>query len=305
MILRRAAAWLATPMRRWQRDQFWRRHVARAARLGLSAPLLVLSFDCDTDEDAIACRALLPWLADLGIRCTLAVPGQQLLRNRKHYETLAAAGAEFMNHGAAPHTRWQDDQYVSDTFYDQMSEQAVAEDMRQGQELTTQVTGRPPRGFRAPHFGTFQRPKQLRLVHRLAASLGCDHCSTTTPATAAIAGMAYIEEGVVELPVLGSYRHPLTILDSWTHLTDRRRYALDDRYRVLAEETMQHAARTKMPMLLNWYVDPVHVAGQPAFLEAMTTASRLGLESLTMSQAADRLRSPLETLDGEARPCAA
>ena len=58
------------------------------------------------------------------------------------------------------------------TFYDQMSAAEVEADIRRGHETVTKVMGEAPRGFRAPHFGSFQSPNQLALIYRVVRDLG-------------------------------------------------------------------------------------------------------------------------------------
>lgn len=202
-------------------------YVAEARKLGLGGrPHLFLSLDCDTDLDATAANEVQDFLESLGIKATYAVPGAQLLKSPEPYQRLAERGAEFMNHGGLPHAEWSVNQWVGITFYDSMSPEAVESDIRRGHEIVTEVIGRPPMGFRAPHFGCYQKPEQIDLLHRTAASLGYHYCSTTIPSFGLKFGPAYETHGLLEIPCFGSARYPETILDSWTYLVDRKRYAL-------------------------------------------------------------------------------
>ncbi|WP_337996690.1 polysaccharide deacetylase family protein [Oleispirillum naphthae] len=251
---------------------------ARAARAaGIDRLHLFLSFDCDTRWDADAVEELHRMLSARGIGATYAVPGAELQRAADTYARLARAGAEFINHGALPHAEWQDDRWAGITFYDAMSEDAVIADIRKGDGIVRAVTGAAPLGFRAPHFGCFQKPAQVDLMHRTAAELGYGYCSTTIPSVGLARGPAYLAHGLVEFPCFGSVRCPETILDSWTYLTDRVRYALGEEYHTLFAETVETMLERNLPGVLTWYADPCHVLDQAPFLKAidLVTARRI------------------------------
>lgn len=258
----------------------------KARETGLDRLYLFLSFDCDTDLDIAASTELHAFLANLGIKMTMAVPGTQLRNGAGVYRALAANGVEFINHGFLPHTAWHVDRYVSATFYHEMDQAAVAEDIRQGHQAVMEVIGRAPAGFRAPHFGHFQEPEHLELVYSLARQLGYRYCSTTSPTAAYAHGPVYDVGGLVELPTSGSVRAPTTILDSWTYLTDRRDYALSEDYADLMIETVDTLIEQGIPGILSWYGDPAHVIGQAPFERAMQHLSARRLVSLTGTEAA-------------------
>ena len=252
--------------------------LARVARL--DRLYLVLSFDCDTDEDIPAAEIFSGELARRGIRATFAVPGIQLRRGAATYRRLAEEGAEFMNHGALPHAEWRDTRYYSITFYSEMTREAVVEDMHAGHRIVEDVTGRTPMGFRALHFGCFQAPEQLELLYDTARGLGYRYCSTTIPDCALTRGPFYDAGGLWEVPLFGSFRYPPTLLDSWTYLSSYERYALKDEYYELFEETVRRLTEERIPGLLSLYVDPAHVVGQAPFLRALDVIRDRGVPSL-------------------------
>lgn len=261
-------------------------YACHAVSLGIDRPLLFLSFDCDTDLDPPATVEVMKLLDRLGIKATFAVPGVQLERGAEIYHEVARRGCEFMNHGHLPHAEWRDDRYVGITFYEDMPLSAVEADIVKGHETVTRLIGRAPEGFRAPHFGHFQKPHELALVHRLAHQLGYRYCSTTLPEYALTRGPAPFVHQVVELPAFGSVRAPTSILDSWTHLSDRKSYALAPIYAELVIETVDRLLAAKMPALLTWYADPAHVAGQAPFERAMKHIASRGIQSLSGSETA-------------------
>ena len=253
--------------------------LARAA--GIDRLFLFLSFDCDTDEDIAAAAELDPWLRRLGVRTTYAVPGRQLEKGEATWRRLAEAGAIFMNHGGFPHAEWRGDRYHSITFYEQMAQDDVVTDIEEGDRCVRKVIGAAPRGFRAPHFGMYQRPDQLGLVHATARRLGYAYCSTTVPSYALKYGPVVQLDGLVEIPCFGSWSAPETILDSWTYLADRRDYRLKDEYYELFAETVERMLAQQVPGVLVYYADPSHVLGQPPFRRAIELAVARGVPSVT------------------------
>lgn len=264
---------------------------ARSRALGFDELVLFLSFDCDTDLDAEAAVALDAELRRRGIAGSWAVPGTQLRRAPAAYREIAARDACFLNHGSRPHAEWRDDRYHPATFYERMSEAEVVADIEQGHRDVCEVLGRAPSGFRAPHFGSFQAPEQLALVHRTARRLGYAWCSTTVPDLALAEGPLVVRDGVWEIPLLGSWREPRNILDSWSRLSDRRHYALSDEFYDLFEETVQRMRAAGLAGVLSWYVDPAHVAGQRPFARALELVERLRLPSLDGDGLVARVRA--------------
>lgn len=258
----------------------------RAKAAGIDRLMLFLSFDCDTDPDIDGAPRLDHWLRGLGVRASYAVPGAQLVKGATTWRRLAAQGAAFMNHGALPHAEWQGDQYRSITFYDQMPRDAVVADIEEGHRIGVEILGRAPEGFRAPHFGCFQRPDQLDLVHATAKRLGYAYCSTTIPSYGLGQGPRVRVGEMVELPCFGSWRYPETILDSWTYLADRRVYRLTDTYAELFVETVDRMLDADIPGVLTFYADPSHVLDQAPFTRAIEHAVRRGVPSVTGTELA-------------------
>lgn len=252
-----------------------------ARRAGIDRLYLFLSFDCDTDLDAGAVGEVHRFLTSKGIKATYAVPGAQLERAPDIYRNLADQGAEFMNHGGLPHAEWREDRWVGITFYNTMADEDVIADIHRGHNIVTTVTGRPPLGFRAPHFGCYQQPEQRDIMHKTAAFLGYKYCSTTLPSMGLANGPAYLTHGLIEFPCFGSTRYPETILDSWTYLTDRVNYSLGGEYEVLFAETVTTMLDQHIPGVLTWYADPCHILDQAPFIRAIELISKRGVPSVS------------------------
>jgi peptidoglycan/xylan/chitin deacetylase (PgdA/CDA1 family) len=234
-------------------------------RAGVDRVTLLLTFDCDTNEDIAAAAELDASLRRRGINAGYAVPGVQLQAGADVWRRIADNGAEFLNHGFRAHAAWQGDRYHPVTFYNEMTEDEVVADIHAAHDAVRDVIGSAPDGFRAPHFGTFHAPEQLALLYRTLKPLGYSYSSGTIPALALARGPLVASDGFVEIPTMGSYRYPTTLLDSWTYLTDRVHYVLSDEYSDLFAETVERMTADHIPGLLTYYADPAHVIGQRAF----------------------------------------
>jgi len=265
--------------------------IAGGRAAGLQRPTLFLSFDCDTNLDFDAALEVKRFLDALGIKATWAVPGVQIEKGARTYQAIAASGDEFMNHGYLPHTAWEGDRYVSVTWYHEMAPEAVSTDIANGDAAIRRVLAAAPTGFRAPHFGLFSEPSQLDLVWGTARKLGYTYCSTTLPAYGLEHGSTVDVAGLIELPTFGSTAAPTCVLDSWTYLTDRRQYALGEQYAELMCETVDRIVAAEAPVLLTWYADPSHVAGQAPFERAMRHLVAAGVGSVYGRDAARLARA--------------
>lgn len=257
---------------------------------GVNELFLFLTFDCDTDEDIEAAHQVNEGLQARGIKAGYAVPGAQLLKGPSEWKQLAQTGVEFLNHGFAPHAEKRDGRYWSTTFYHEWQPEEVVADITKGHHTVCDVTGQSPRGFRAPHFGSFQEPEQLDLIYKTVKPLGYTYASTTIPALALSRGPVVDMGGITELPTMGSYRYPPTILDSWTYLTDRTNYALGEQYHELFAETVDQMVERNLPGILTYYADPSHVAGQAPFKKAMDKIAALNIPTLHGQEAVQKFR---------------
>jgi peptidoglycan/xylan/chitin deacetylase (PgdA/CDA1 family) len=265
-------------------DQALRRYARLARRQGIPTLLLALSFDCDTPEDAAAAESLDPILRGKGIKTTYAVPGEMLLLGRKVYRRIADYGAHFINHGSLPHAQWHESRYRGITFYDKMTTEEVVRDIKEGHRIVEEVIGKPPQGFRAPHFGSYQRPEQLAVIYRTARALGYSFCTTTLPNLALNSGPAIlVDGGLYEFPLSGSLQSPLTIFDSWNYLADYEKLILKEEYFDLFVNTVNYFLTNRLGGVLNLYVDPSHVVDASPFHEAIDYVVSKNITSLHYS----------------------
>jgi hypothetical protein len=253
------------------RTALFNQYCRQALAAGIDRLYYVLSFDCDAPEDIEAAMSLHQKLLRIGVHCAYAVPGELLERGAEVYREIAESGAEFLNHGYRQHVSWDAGQncYSSLYFYDRLSYTEILEDIRLGDLAIRHILGRRARGFRTPHFGTFQRPSQLRLLHSILRRLGYQFSSSTTPYLGFRSGPVFSRFGLPEFPLSGMFTYPLRILDSWGCCEAPQRNMTMQNY--LEESRRMTVALTSAGQagIANFYVDPRHVEKEPLFIEAV------------------------------------
>jgi len=252
------------------------RAAARAA--GLDRPVFILSFDCDTEKDIAVGRDVFQRLQDRGITPVYAVPGALLEHGSDFYRLLAEAGCEFLNHGQAEHCRLTPEgRYESTFFYDKLPRDAVRADIIAGHETLKRILGITARGFRTPHFGSFQAPQELAFLHRILRELGYRFSTSTGPLWGLRHGILRNVGDIVEIPLTGCREWPATILDSWSfrfaggRLTERDYLRQIAGFKCLMDEGE--------PIFVNLYADPSQVYDWPEFFEGIGGLSRYCLPS--------------------------
>jgi hypothetical protein len=248
----------------------WQRYTANARKSAIKPVRLVLSFDCDTKEDIRVAWDVHSRLMDMGVRPAYAVPGALLQEGAETYRRIAETGAEFMNHGGVSHTYFDDQagHYKSCFFYDELEPARVAQDVIEGDQIVKDVLGISPLGFRTPHFGTYQRPDQLRFLHDTLKQLGYRFSSSTTPYWAIRKGPIFNDFGIAELPVTGVPSRPLNILDTWAYFEAPNRMFEPADYK---REAYALAGRFEAAEcgLLNIYADPSHIHNNEMFFDSV------------------------------------
>lgn len=273
---------------RWGRTfprPVWSRYSGMARKQGFDRLYLLLSFDCDTPEDAEAAAVLDEKLKLLGIKRSYAVPGTMLEANPQVYRAIFSHGAEFLNHGYLPHTQLQDGVYRSSTFYAKMDPAEVAKDVENGHQAVLQIIGKKPAGFRAPHFGRVPLSMQRDLIRPKLKELGEFYSTQTMPIESVKHGPILWDRQWPEFPMTGQSLAPYSLLDSYSFLQSPAVRKVTPQYGVILRQTIQNFMDWNIHGLLNIYVDPSHVADDSGFMEAMKRINSLGIRSLTYTQA--------------------
>ncbi|MGE0254607.1 MAG: polysaccharide deacetylase family protein [Alphaproteobacteria bacterium] len=257
-------AWLAVRLR----PGTYRARMTRLARrCGLTRPVFVVSFDCDTDEDTAVLPSLHRKLRAAGLSPTYAACGEVIAAAPSVYRNLALDGADLLNHGFRRHAIRdpRTGRVTSNFFYDGRAPEVWREDIRLGHQALTALVGRPPRGFRTPHFGTFEAPQELDALWHTLAQMGYTYSSSTRPLAGWRFGPAFQRHGIMELPATGCIDNPVQIVDSWglvraTGTSVPLTTALESYRRIMSRGC---------PMLLNIYLDPADIANDDGVLSAL------------------------------------
>ncbi len=253
-----------------------------ARQQGLKRSYFILSLDCDTDLDLEVIAQVHDGLKKVGIMPVYAVPGEQLEAGAEAYRSIAASGAEFINHGYYRHCYYDSESriYRSTFFYDQMDREKVEDDIQRGHNAHLSILGKAPRGFRTPHFGSFQGPGNLRFLHGTLQNMGYLYSSSTLPLYGFRWGpVRQVKDSFYEIPVSGSFDNPGYVLDSWGfRYAPGRRYSEKD-YLIQFEKMASLFQKPGALGLMNCYADPSQVYDWPDFFECMKLVAPIAVNS--------------------------
>jgi len=211
----------------------------------------------------------------LGIMPSYAVPGALLAEGAAVYRSIAASGAEFLNHGNRRHTYFDEgeNRYRSCFFYDEQGLDVVEADIVGGDRAVRDILGCIPRGFRTPHFGSFQTTRNLSFLHAVLKRLGYLYSSSTSPFFSLRYGPIFKRFGLAEIPLSGGSSRALTIIDTWNCFADPARRLDAEDYR--AETVGLARSLAGKAGILNYYADPSHILNESAFFETMAQLARM------------------------------
>lgn len=265
----------------------WESNIQSAVKLGLTRPIFILSFDCDTDLDISVVEGVHSKLLSAGIRPIYAVPGELLIQGAEVYKRISESGAEFINHGYRSHSEVSlpDRKYSGTFFYEDSSKSEVVEDIELGHETIFKILGLKANVFRAPHFGGFSKNSHHRLLWETLRTLNYQVSSSTTPFFGYVNGPLSIHSGISELPVTGDPRKPHQILDSWSYtFSGNNSLSRTDFISAVGEFTSAMLLGKKV--FLNIYADPSQVYDWPEFFEAVAQLSDFNVGSFLTARSA-------------------
>ncbi len=271
---------------------FWTRYISKSKKFGLDKKYFILSFDCDTEKDIEVVEEVNNKLRNLNILASYAVPGELLKLGSDVYLKLSKSGSEFLNHGYLSHTSYfeENSSYISTLFYDKLTKKEIRDDIIRGHNNIIKVLGKVPTGFRTPHFGTYQKPYQLKLLYSILSELNYIFSSSTTPVTSMWSGpIIRTSEGMLEFPVSGCYDYPCRILDSWNFRFSPTRKLEERDYVNQFTKMMDFFAEPNSYGIFNIYADPSQVYDWDVFYECMKTTSNL--KNISFSELSKELNS--------------
>ncbi len=262
------------------------RYSTLTATAGIRKRYILLSFDCDRAEDAKTVGTLGAWLKKNNIYATFAVPGTMLSKFPKEYLSMKKNGFDFINHGFRPHMKYnkQSETYDSDTFYAQMTQDEIVEDIIKGDKSIGETLGIRAKGFRAPHFGKFQKPNQLALIYKTIESLNYSFSSSTVPSKGIEKGAIYRIGNLWELPLSGTFDNPNTILDSWSFIAAPNKVFKSEDYQIQFKKLIDFYDRYKLPCIINLYADPSHIYNFEPFFSCLKYGKKKNFEFVSFDQ---------------------
>lgn len=245
---------------------------------GVKDKYFILSFDCDTLRDIEVVEDVHARLVEMGVTPSYAVPGELLLQGKEVYGRLHRSGVEFINHGFRSHTDYipESRAYISTLFYDDMSPEAVREDVIKGHQAIRDVLGCEATGFRTPHFGTFQKKKYLDFLYDVLGELGYTYSTSTTPIYGMWNGsLVKHKSGLLEIPVTGCFNYPGRILDSWSFRFSPTRKFTENNYAEQFQKLVDYYKKSATPGVFNIYADPSQIYDWPIFFDCIKSTRGL------------------------------
>lgn len=253
------------------KDFLYKRYSNLSTNNGIDKLYFILSFDCDTHEDAKVVTEVHNKLSAMGVLPVYAVPGQMLEQNSEIYKNLSSLGSEFMNHGYFEHVYFDKDMndYNSNFFYNELPLSKIEEDIRLGDKVVTEIIGKKPLGYRAPHFGVFQLKKQLKFIHNILTTLNYKYSSSAVPYYGYRYGAKFNNFGLEEFAVTGMPDRLMPILDSWGYYKAPDKVKDEVEYKKDIIVLVNYFIENNLNGIINLYADPLHIHNKDNFFEAI------------------------------------
>ncbi|MEW6750760.1 MAG: polysaccharide deacetylase family protein [Candidatus Latescibacterota bacterium] len=217
---------------------------------------LLLSFDVDFPEDALALEPIARALAARGLQGSFACVGRWVEDYPEPHRALLEAGHEVFNHTYShPELVSSPGHFVSRRAdlnprrWGELAPEEQEREVRRCQEVVDQRLGYRMRGFRVPHFGNAE-PEGIYPALR---ALALEYSTSVLASRARDLGLPYAPKGLLEIPVTTCPRHPLASLDSWHAYYARGGWHRQDFFEVL-QRRLERAVEKRA--LTNVYLDP-------------------------------------------------
>lgn len=246
--------------------------------------LMLLSFDCDSQDDMECLPGLVSLLDRLEIHSSFALCGALVETHGKAASSLGASGHEIVNHGYSVHTgKNSDGRGFSTMFYRDCPAEMIEKEITDNHQVLRQFFNREIHGFRTPHFGTFQGEEELSLIYRILHRLGYLYSSSRCPAPQPFIFMPRFN--LYELPLTPCPVHRETPYDSWHMLAAPGKEHKDSDLTGLFSRMIAWADATESSYVFNFYFDPSHLMKdmQRAW-QFLSICRGRGLECLTYSE---------------------
>ena len=229
-----------------------------------------LSFDCDNPTDAQAIPDLLNLLDQYNIKASFAVCGELVEEYPDVYMGIIEKGHEIINHGYSKHVVGMSDGSVKSTlFYHELSTARIEVEIEKNHECLKRVLGTETKGFRVPHFGTFQNPEHFKLIYEILSRLGYKYDTSATAYSFQKQRLWKNPFSLSEFPLSGYVGAPLSVFDSWGFMKAPNRKMQSKDFFPRLKETFDLCIKIGSPIFYNIYVDPSHVTGFLGFEDCL------------------------------------
>ena len=232
----------------------------------------LLSFDCDVQEDIDCLPKLLIKLDKIGIKPSLAIPGELIENNIDMLKDLTKKyNIEFINHGYFTHTEIYDNMAVSTKSYTSTLSNKIFEDIELGHKVLLEKLNYVPKGFRAPHFGEINF-KLRKKIYKKIQELGYYYSSSTIYDYIFLNSPVSHLGNLVELSVTGCPDQLYKILDSWTFLMSGSKNP--EEFRNKLKHCKELFISSSNLNYINIYVDPSHIINEDFFFNFLNDMSQ-------------------------------
>lgn len=258
--------------------------------LNLTEPLIVVSCDCDTDEDTAVVLEIDTKFSLIGIIPEYAVPGEVLIRGSSTYLELHRRGRKFLNHGYFDHVTALSNEPAQNIFiYSDLTVFEIEDDMARGHAAIKDLFGSTPTGWRTPHFGSFEKRNQLSLIANLCKKFGYTYSSSSTGFHSLKHGPINLSGFTAEIPVTGHGSAGLGVLDSWSFLKNKADSNSFNSATFLAELRQIVNKFKGINFLLNIYLDPRFVPKTEIFWSELRRELN-GIRSVSFEEVLKKVR---------------
>jgi polysaccharide deacetylase len=217
---------------------------------------LLLSFDCDFPEDALALPDIAAELARGGLRASFAAVGRWVEDYTDAHRAVVEAGHELFNHSYGhPELANSPRHFVSfrsdlnPRRWMELSATEQRNEIDRCQQVVDATLGVRMQGFRVPHFGNVD----LAALHGMLDELGLAYSTSMLAPRGPHLGLPVHYGSVLEIPVTTCPRHPFASLDSWHAFHAKGGWHRHDFSRVLRQRLGRGIAKG---LLTNIYLDP-------------------------------------------------
>jgi hypothetical protein len=249
---------------------FWAIRRYQMKSLKLQKSFLIISCDCDTQLDTESVLDVDSEFEKLGVSPSYAVPSMRIQSGLEVYRALISKGRDFLNHGYSDHVFFDSEGSAHNSFlYSNLSKLEVCEDFTLGHEYFEKTFGILLKGWRTPHFGSFENRKNLRLIHSLCSRFDYRFSSSSSGLTGFIRGPISVSSQIREFSVTGHGTAGFGVLDSWSfQKVSGEEIVIDVPRFYEAYKNMEENYRG-IHSVINLYFDPRHIKNVPEFWEMM------------------------------------